>query len=183
MPRSLSGFDADSRALCQGPLSRQAEYPVASVLQLEAGSDGSRCRCPSAGLVEGKELCLSPVLPDHEGTGEVAGIRRGTDTSHAVVVHTVLVSHSPGYVSVVTGSSTHEQQSPKGVLNLRPAMPRYQQSWNVDTVLTYLQTLPNNEDLSLRSVTQKLAVLLAITAPKRSSELKLLDLRFMRILR
>ena len=70
----------------------------------------------------------------------------------------------------------------KGVLNLRPAMPRYQQSWNVDTVLTYLQTLPNNEDLSLRSVTQKLAILLAITAPKRSSELKLLDLRFMRIL-
>ena len=61
-------------------------------------------------------------------------------------------------------------------------MPRYQQSWNVDTVLTYLQTLPNNEDLSLRFLTQKLAILLATTAPKRSSELKLLDLRFMRIL-
>ena len=306
MPRSLSGLDADSRALCQGPLSRQAEYPVASVLQLEAGSDGSRCRCPSAGLVEGKELCLSPVLPDHEGTGEVAGIRRGTDTSHAVVAHTGLVSHHPGHISVVTGSSAHEQQSPirasredtptdrehdspvnrvacikrslqsegicanaskliwaawrpgtnaiynsawkkwhswclgrkvdsfrptladitgflahsfdegleyrtlntyrsalsgvlppidgfpaqhplvvrllKGVPNLRPAMPRYQQSWNVNTVLTYLQTLPNNEDLSLRFLTQKLAILLAITAPKRSSELKLLDLRFMRIL-
>ena len=90
MPRSLSGFDADSKALCQGRLCRQAEYPVASVLQLEAGSDDSRCRCPSAGLVEGKELCLSPVLPDHEGTGEVAGIRRGTDTSHAVVAHTGL---------------------------------------------------------------------------------------------
>ena len=57
-------------------------------------------------------------------------------------------------------------------------MPRYQQSWHVDTVLTYLQTLPNNEDLYLKSLTQKLA----ITAPKRSSELKLLDLRFMRIL-
>jgi hypothetical protein len=49
-------------------------------------------------------------------------------------------------------------------------------------VLSYLRTLPNNEDLSLRSLTHKLAVLLAITAPKRSSELKLLDLRFMRIL-
>ena len=307
MPRSLSGLDADSRALYQGPLCRQAEYPVASVLQLEAGSDGSRCRCPSAGLVEGKELCLSPVLPDHESTGEVAGIRRGTDTSHAVVAHTGLVSHPPGHVSVVTCSSAHEQQYPirasrgntptdlehdspvsrvacikrslqsegicanasklilaawrpgtnaiynsawkkwhswclgrkvdsfrptladitgflarsfdegleyrtlntyrsalsgvlppidgfpvgqhplvvrllKGVLNLRPAMPRYQQSWDADTVLTYLQILPSNEDLSLRFLTQKLAILLAITAPKRSSELKLLDLRFMRIL-
>ena len=47
-------------------------------------------------------------------------------------------------------------------------------------MLTYLQTLPNNEDLFLRFLTQKLATLLAITAPKRSSELKLLDLRFMR---
>ena len=53
-----------------------------------------------------------PVLPDHESTGEVAGIRRGTDTSHAVVAHTGLVSHPPGHVSVVTGSSAHEQQSP-----------------------------------------------------------------------
>ena len=43
MPRSHSGLDADSRALCQGPLCRQAEYPVTSVLQLEAGSDGYRC--------------------------------------------------------------------------------------------------------------------------------------------
>ena len=111
-PRSLSGLDADSRALCQGPLCRQAEYPVASVLQLEAGSDGSRYRCPSAGLVEGEELCLSPVLPDHQSTGEVAGIWRETDTSHAVVAHTGLVSHPPGHVSVVTGSSVHEQQSP-----------------------------------------------------------------------
>ena len=57
-------------------------------------------------------ICLSPVLPDHESTGEVAGIRRGTDTSHAVVAHTGLVSHPPGHVSVVTGSSAHEQQSP-----------------------------------------------------------------------
>ena len=70
----------------------------------------------------------------------------------------------------------------KGVLNLRPVMPGYQQSWDVDTVLTYLQTLPKNEDLSLRSLTQTLAILLAITAAKRSSELKLLHLRFMRIL-
>ena len=35
-----------------------------------------------------------PVLPDHESTGEVAGIRQGTYTSHAVVAHTGLVSHT-----------------------------------------------------------------------------------------
>ena len=63
-------------------------------------------------LVQPPELCLSPVLPDHEGAGEVAGIQRGTVTSHAVVVHTGLAFHPPGHVSLVTGSSAHEQQSP-----------------------------------------------------------------------
>ena len=70
----------------------------------------------------------------------------------------------------------------KGILNLRPAMPRYQQSWDVNVALDYVRSLPCNQDLSLKVLTQKLALLLALTAPKRSSELKLLDLRFMRIL-
>ena len=44
------------------------------------------------------------------------------------------------------------------------------------------RSLPGNQVLPLKVLTQKLALLLALTAPKRSSELKLLDLRFMRIL-
>ena len=45
-----------------------------------------------------------------------------------------------------------------------------------------MRSLPGNQVLPLKVLTQKLALLLALTAPKRSSELKLLDLRFMRIL-
>ena len=48
-------------------------------------------------------------------------------------------------------------------------------------VLNYLLSLLRNEDVSLKLLTLKLAILLALTAPKRSSELKLLDLRYMRI--
>ena len=70
----------------------------------------------------------------------------------------------------------------KGILNLRPAMPRYQQAWDIDAVLEYLRSLPLNQDLPLKILSQKLSLLFALTAPKRSSELKLLDLRFMRIL-
>ena len=70
----------------------------------------------------------------------------------------------------------------KGVQNLRPALPRYKHCWDVDTVLDYLRSLPSNKDLSLKILTHKLAALLALTSPKRSSDLKLLDLRFMRIL-
>ena len=70
----------------------------------------------------------------------------------------------------------------KGILNLRLAMPRYQQSWDVNVALDYMRSLPGNQLLPLKVLTQKLVLLLALTAPKRSSELKLLDLRFMRIL-
>ncbi len=67
----------------------------------------------------------------------------------------------------------------KGVLDLRPATPRYQRSWDVSVVLNYLRSQPNNNDLPLKSLSRKLAILLAVTAPKRSSELQLLDIRFM----
>ena len=70
----------------------------------------------------------------------------------------------------------------KGIQNLRPALPRYKHCWDVDTVLDYLRSLPSNKDLSLKILTHKLAALLALTSPNRSSDLKLLDVRFMRIL-
>ena len=68
------------------------------------------------------------------------------------------------------------------VLNLRPALPRYQQAWDVNVALDFLRSLPANEGLPLSTLSQKLALLLALTARKRSSELKMLDLRFMRFL-
>ena len=66
----------------------------------------------------------------------------------------------------------------KGIQNSRPAMPRYQHCWDINQVLDYIKSLPANMDLSLDLVTGKLATLMAITAPKRSSELGLLDLNF-----
>ena len=66
----------------------------------------------------------------------------------------------------------------KGIQNSRPAMPCYQQCWDINQVLDYIKSLPANMDLSLDKLTGKLATLMAITAPKRSSELGLLDLNF-----
>ena len=66
----------------------------------------------------------------------------------------------------------------KGIQNSRPAMPRYQHCWDINQVLDYIKSLPANINLSLDKLTGKLATLMAITAPKRSSELGLLDLNF-----
>ena len=60
-------------------------------------------------------------------------------------------------------------------------MPRYQTSQDVSLVLDYFHAQPENNDFPLKPLSCKLAMLIALTAPERSSELQLLDIRFMRL--
>ena len=68
----------------------------------------------------------------------------------------------------------------KGAFNLRPPQPRYETTWDVTAVLNYIQSLGTTESLSLRDLTWKLAMILALTRPSRSTDLVELDLRFRR---
>ena len=63
----------------------------------------------------------------------------------------------------------------RGILKEKPPMPKYRVLGDVDLVLSYLKGLPDNKNLTLRILSMKLAILLAIAAPKRVR----LDLRFM----
>ena len=67
----------------------------------------------------------------------------------------------------------------RGLFRVSPPQPRYTHTWSVDTVLTYLKTLGQNRYLSLKVLTLKLTMLLALTAAKRCSELARLDSKFM----
>ncbi|VDI82099.1 Hypothetical predicted protein [Mytilus galloprovincialis] len=53
--------------------------------------------------------------------------------------------------------------------------------WDIDIVLKFLLSQSVNPDLDLKTLTKKLTILLAIAAPKRSSEIARLDIRFMQI--
>jgi len=66
----------------------------------------------------------------------------------------------------------------KGAFHWRPPMPRYSSFWNVGTVTNYLKSLGNNEDLNLRHLTLKTAMLLALTRPSRSADLSNLDIHW-----
>ena len=66
----------------------------------------------------------------------------------------------------------------KGVSNSRPPCPRYASTWDVDLVLNYLLTLGENKDMSLKTLSKKLVLLLALTDASRCSELHALDLRY-----
>ncbi|KAK3101242.1 hypothetical protein FSP39_002051 [Pinctada imbricata] len=71
----------------------------------------------------------------------------------------------------------------RGIYRVSPPLPRYSHTWEVDKVLTYLKSLGPNISMTLKNLTLKLTMLLALTAAKRCSELARLDCRFMNFTR
>ncbi|VDI36333.1 Hypothetical predicted protein [Mytilus galloprovincialis] len=69
----------------------------------------------------------------------------------------------------------------RGVYNKRPMFPRYQQTWDVNVVLEFLITLSPVKLLSLRCLTLKLVMLLALVTGQRIQRLHCVDLDFMKI--
>ena len=59
----------------------------------------------------------------------------------------------------------------KGAFNSRPPQPRYTETWDVAKVTRYIQSKGCNADLSLKDISMKLAMLLALTLASRSSDL------------
>ena len=58
----------------------------------------------------------------------------------------------------------------KGNFNLRPPCPRYTSLWDV-AVLDFITAQGENESLSLKQVTLKLTILMALTSAGRSSDI------------
>ena len=64
----------------------------------------------------------------------------------------------------------------KGAFHERPPLPRYTSTWDVNRVLQYLKSLGPFSDLTLKKLTHKLVMLLALTRPSRSADLSSLRL-------
>ena len=89
------------------------------------------------------------------------------------MTHPVIDSHRVGEHPMIC-------QLLKGIFNSRPPQPRYSFTWDVSVVVGHIKTLGANSSLSLKVLSQKLAMLLALTSAERSSELAAHDLRFRR---
>lgn len=59
----------------------------------------------------------------------------------------------------------------KGTLNLRPPRVRYKETWDVSKTISYLKTLYPLELLSLKFLTLKLVMLIALTQASRAQSL------------
>ena len=66
----------------------------------------------------------------------------------------------------------------KGVYNSRPPQPCYVATWDVDVVIRYFKSLGRNETLTLKQLSQKLVLLMALVEASRVSEFQALDLRY-----
>lgn len=65
----------------------------------------------------------------------------------------------------------------KGVFNARPPQARYATSWDVSIVLAYLKRLSPVRELSLKDLTIKLCMLLALVTGQRCQTIHALDLK------
>ena len=64
----------------------------------------------------------------------------------------------------------------KGIFNKKPSLPRYGVTWNVSSVLQYLNNM-NNYECSIRELSMKLASLLLLATGQRCQTLLCLDTR------
>lgn len=69
----------------------------------------------------------------------------------------------------------------KGVYNLKPVVPKYACVWDVSVVLKFLNSLPCNDELSLKDLTHKLAILIALVSADRGQSISFLDLNYLKI--
>ena len=65
----------------------------------------------------------------------------------------------------------------KGVFNIRPALPRYNVTWDVNTVLKYLKTLSPVSQIPIKMLSHKLVMLMSLVAGQRGQSLHLCDVR------
>lgn len=63
-----------------------------------------------------------------------------------------------------------------GVFNLRPPKCKYQETWDVSNVLCYLKSMPPVLELTLKDLTLKLCMLIALTQASRAHSISLISL-------
>ena len=68
-----------------------------------------------------------------------------------------------------------------GLFNIKPALPRYETTWDPQQVLAYLKDFPDVHDITLKLLTQKLVIIMALVSAQRTQTLQLLSLDSMNV--
>eukprot|EP00794_Sanderia_malayensis_P004314 gene4314-4887_t len=105
---------------------------------------------------------LEFLLQLHKGGCLYSGLSAARSALASIIV-------IPGYSSL----SEHPMIARflKGIFNRHPPLPKYVHIWDINKVLGFYKTLPDNEQLSLKEITQKLVMLLLILGARRKQTL------------
>jgi hypothetical protein len=66
----------------------------------------------------------------------------------------------------------------KGVFELRPALPKYTNIWDVNVVLSYLKSFDLAPNITLKELTLKLTMLLCLTTGQRGQTIHMIDTNY-----
>lgn len=66
----------------------------------------------------------------------------------------------------------------KGIFELKPSLPKYNEIWDVRVVLDYLKTFGASSALSLKELTVKLTMLLCLTTGQRGQTIHKFDINY-----
>jgi len=97
-----------------------------------------------------------------------------------------------GYRAAISSTHTYIEGQPigahplitklfKGFYHIRPPKPRYPVTWEVSRVLDYLKSLHPSSGLSLKQLTLKTVMLIALTSSDRGQAISKLDIKFCNI--
>ena len=82
--------------------------------------------------------------------------------------------------NVNIGSHPIASRFVKGIFKNNPPVPRYHTTWDVSPVLFYLSSLSKPNQSSLKTLTLKLAMLIALVSAQRGQNLHMLHIQFMK---
>ena len=132
--------------------------------------------------------CIAPrtqhltLLSDSSLKGWGAVIEGTSSTASAVATTRSALSTFIKVDGVKVGDHPFVSRIMTGLFNLKPALPRYTETWDPQIVLNHLRTFPVINDMSLKQLTLKLVVLMALLSAQRVETLKSLSLEGMTVL-
>ena len=102
--------------------------------------------------------------------------KRGLSYSAVCTARSALSSYLCKYEGTVFGSQDLVKRLMKGIFEKKPVFPRHTRTWDVNIVLTALETWVPIEKLTLKELSYKLCMLIALLSGQRCQTLQVLKI-------
>lgn len=177
---SVKSTDNDSLESVRKRLESEGFSGDASTLLLESRRPGTKLAYRGPWQKWCSWADQRKIDPFQASVGNIANFltiqsQRGLEYTTLNTYRSAISAYHPEIDNHPVGQHPRIIQLLRGAFNRKPPSPKYLNTWDVNVVLNWIKVLGNNRDLSLKQLTQKLAMLLALVSAARGSELAKLD--------